>query len=658
MSHQFVSYSLIFICALLSVPPSFASKDWQKWEVAFHEVSAKSDSRGLSMLEDRYNALPPGFEKLYISSKIHSFMTLRGQPYHGNQVAFNQDYTNREQLFIAALNAEEQLNFSLALNNYTQLLTYANQANDIQGKILFEYHLCRSLNKQGQYQSANLYCSSLQTHIEDVNHSLLPKYQALRVIANNFESIGDYQTALKSYQEYLTILPSNVDPSGVYNDAGLLLMTLGQIDQATEYLNIALKIRSENNSQLELAQSHHSIGKILLAAKNYESAVHHFTQAKTILTHYQHSYGLTYALLGLGQASHFQGDYSLSHELLLEALELASIQGNDQLRGEIYLTLASSHQEQGKYISANNFAQKAHLLGQKIKSVELNTSSLKTLASIAESQHNYKRALTLYKEYTVSELSKRTMQHQSAYIALDSTQKEYQQQAVHLKSIEENRGLVAKIDKLNSLNTIYLIVIALLCSVMTVYIWKIKQRTREAELDHLTGAMNRAAAIREIKSVPKLFNQEQKHLLILLDLDDFKSINDNYGHPTGDAALAHVAETINSHLNEGDIFGRLGGEEFVLIIREVDELDVLEKVESLHQAISQTPFEAENKEKVNVTATFSYLTTSKSLDDFDELYSILDQALYQAKQSGKNCIIDALNEPIYLPASAYAPIQP
>lgn len=658
MRHQFVSPFFILISILLFAPTCFATSDWQKWELAYHEVSAKSDSRGLGMLEDRYNALPPGLEKLYISSKIHGFMILRGQPYHGNQLAFNQEYTNREQLFIAALNGEEQLNFSLAHNNYTQLLSYANRTNDIQGKILFEYHLCRSLNKQGQYHSANLYCSSLQTHLEDVTYSLLPKYQALRVIANNFESIGDYQTALQSYQEYLTILPSRVDPSGVYNDAGLLLMTLGQIDQAIEYLNIALKIRHENNSQLELAQSHHSMGKILLAAKNYDSAVHHFTQAKTILTQYQHSYGLTYTLLGLGKASHFQGHYSESYKLLLEALELASIQGNDQLRGEIYLTLSSSLQDQGKYISADNFAQKAHLLGQKIGSVGLSASSLKALASIAESQKNYQQALAFYKEYTLSELSKRTLQHQSAYIALDSTQKEYQQQANQLKSIETNNHLLAKIDQLNALNTIYLIAITLLCSVMTVYIWKIKQRARKAEMDYLTGALNRAAAIREIKSVAKLTSQEQKHLLILLDLDDFKSINDRYGHPTGDTALAHVADIINSHLHEGDIFGRLGGEEFVVIVREVDELDVLEKVESLHQAISQTPFEAENKEKVNVTATFSYLTTSKSLDDFDELYSILDQALYQAKQSGKNCIIDALNEPIYLPASAYAPIQP
>lgn len=658
MKRQFAKYLLIITSTLAPPSAAIANNEWAAWELAYSEVSNQSDSRGLTMLEDRYNALPAGFEKLYIASKLHSFMTLRGQPFHGNQIAFNESYSSQEQLFISALNAEQQLDFALAKNHYLQLLSYANQHNDVQGKILLEYHLCRALNKQGQFSKANIYCTSLQTHLADVKHSYLPKYQAMRVIANNFESIGDYQTALESYQEYLTIIPSSVDPSGVYNDAGLLLMTLGQIDQAIEYLDIALKIRHENNSMLELAQSHHSMGKILLAGKDYEAAIHHFTQAKTILTKYQHNYGLTYALLGLGQANYHLGNFDVSYELLFEALELASIQGNDQIRGEIYLTLALSHQSQGKFISANNFAEKAHQLGNKIASVELITEALKRLALIAESNEQYQMALSYYKKYTTSELSKRALQHQSAYLALDTTQREYRQEEKQQQLIADNGVLIDNLDRSKSLNALYLLIIASLCTIGMIYTWQVKTRSRKAERDHLTGALNRAAAIREIKSTPRLINHEHKHLLILLDLDDFKRINDSFGHPTGDRALSHVAQIISENIHESDLFGRLGGEEFVIVINEVDELDVIDKVEKLHRAISHTPFEAENKEKLNVTATFSYLATSKCLEDFDELYSILDQALYQAKQSGKNCIIDAFNEPIYLPASAYAPVQP
>ncbi|MEF1185018.1 GGDEF domain-containing protein, partial [Vibrio sinaloensis] len=133
--------------------------------------------------------------------------------------------------------------------------------------------------------------------------------------------------------------------------------------------------------------------------------------------------------------------------------------------------------------------------------------------------------------------------------------------------------------------------------------------------------------------------------------------NDLYGHPTGDKALRKVAEAIKSQCTARDLFGRLGGEEFVVVMTKVDELDVADRVEQLHNSISTAYFQSESRQKLNVTASMAYLATSKPLSDFDELYSILDQALYQVKQTGKNRTIDAFNEPIYLESSAYAPVQ-
>lgn len=94
--------------------------------------------------------------------------------------------------------------------------------------------------------------------------------------------------------------------------------------------------------------------------------------------------------------------------------------------------------------------------------------------------------------------------------------------------------------------------------------------------------------------------------------------------------------------------------EFIILLRDVDELDVKYRVESLHQAISMKSFISESNQTLKITASFSYLATSKSLHDFDDLYSILDQALYQAKQNGRDCIIDAYNDPIDLPSVVYS----
>ena len=85
----------------------------------------------------------------------------------------------------------------------------------------------------------------------------------------------------------------------------------------------------------------------------------------------------------------------------------------------------------------------------------------------------------------------------------------------------------------------------------------------------------------------------------------------------------------------------------------MDEIDVPFRIQSLHKTISEKQIKSTNDETLNVTASLAYLSTSKPLSNFDELYSILDQALYQSKKNGHNAVIDAYNEPIDLPSSAF-----
>ncbi|MGR5471167.1 GGDEF domain-containing protein, partial [Vibrio astriarenae] len=75
---------------------------------------------------------------------------------------------------------------------------------------------------------------------------------------------------------------------------------------------------------------------------------------------------------------------------------------------------------------------------------------------------------------------------------------------------------------------------------------------------------------------------DMRYVLVLLDLDNFKLINDNFGHPTGDLVLKQVCKALRSKLNKGEYLGRLGGEEFVLLLKNVDDIDVQFRVHSLH----------------------------------------------------------------------------
>lgn len=197
------------------------------------------------------------------------------------------------------------------------------------------------------------------------------------------------------------------------------------------------------------------------------------------------------------------------------------------------------------------------------------------------------------------------------------------------------------------------IVILLLCAASFTLLANKAVRIKAA-IDGLTKAHSQTEIIRKIKRVKRCKSTDKQHVLVLLDLDKFKNINDEHGHPTGDRALVHISDQVRKHLVNGELFGRLGSEEFVIVLTNTKTAEVRERVEELHYTISRSTFLSESNKPLNVSASFAYLATSNALSDFDNLYSVLDQALYQAKSNGRNCIIDAYNEPIDLSEAIYS----
>jgi two-component system cell cycle response regulator len=161
-----------------------------------------------------------------------------------------------------------------------------------------------------------------------------------------------------------------------------------------------------------------------------------------------------------------------------------------------------------------------------------------------------------------------------------------------------------------------------------------------AMTDQLTGLYNRHFLS---GYVPKRISEAIRHgsylSLILVDLDYFKSINDNYGHEVGDDVLQLVASKLNSISRAEDIAVRLGGEEFILLLPHCDKQGALEKAESLRHQIEQL-----NPCGIKVTASFGVVSINGSdfqgKDfDFSNLFSAADKAVYKAKDQGRNCVV-------------------
>lgn len=156
-----------------------------------------------------------------------------------------------------------------------------------------------------------------------------------------------------------------------------------------------------------------------------------------------------------------------------------------------------------------------------------------------------------------------------------------------------------------------------------------------AETDPLTGVLNRRAFQNQIKSS---FISGQVGILIMIDIDNFKHINDYFGHDTGDEVLRALSDTLKSSFSSSDIIGRFGGDEFAVFFsnEQVNKEQIMQKTSAFYQALSYRIFSHKTLPDFSVSIGIAY---KSSYTDFSKLYKDADTALYQAKEQGKNCAV-------------------
>lgn len=157
----------------------------------------------------------------------------------------------------------------------------------------------------------------------------------------------------------------------------------------------------------------------------------------------------------------------------------------------------------------------------------------------------------------------------------------------------------------------------------------------EAYLDPLTRLLNRRGFERRLNQP-----HQQTGFLIILDIDDFKKINDAFGHDAGDRILSAVALRLQQALRPQDIVSRFGGEEFVVYCNTTHLDEAARLGERLVQAVGDSPFNLpEQNQQITVTVSAGAAALSESPATYLQAYRQADTLLYQAKSSGKNRFI-------------------
>ena len=326
--------------------------------------------------------------------------------------------------------------------------------------------------------------------------------------------------------------------------------------------------------------------------------------------------------------------------------------------------LARAYENQGELATARQFALRVVAdASSQNQYTEPMVNAYRLLYQLALEQGDVKSALAYHEKYAAADkgylddvsarqIAYERAKHEAAAnrLQIDALNKQNEvlqlQQQLGKKAVETSRLYIA------------------LLIVMAVFIGLFAYRTKRSQLhfmklsrvDGLTGIDNRPYFIVQAERALEASRKVgQEVCVILCDLDHFKSINDKYGHATGDQVLRQAVDACRNHLRVSDLFGRFGGEEFCILLPGCSLADARQRCEQLRAAIATVSTDGDNPSSA-VSASFGVAATASSGYELRQLLAHADAALYRAKYAGRNCVVlyDTMHAVVLSADASYA----
>ena len=163
-----------------------------------------------------------------------------------------------------------------------------------------------------------------------------------------------------------------------------------------------------------------------------------------------------------------------------------------------------------------------------------------------------------------------------------------------------------------------------------------------ARTDGLTGLANHQAFMEQAKNEFSRARRYSRSLsVIMIDIDHFKLINDKHGHAAGDQVLRQLGQRCHNRLRDSDFLGRIGGEEFALLLPDTPQDNALYVAERMRKQLGKTSIELDNGITLNITASFGVAAMNENDRDFNAVLQRADAAMYEAKHAGRNQVKSA-----------------
>ncbi len=338
-----------------------------------------------------------------------------------------------------------------------------------------------------------------------------------------------------------------------------------------------------------------------------------------------------------------EGRLGQAVSLLEKALPEVEAIGYPRLSAEIHSILAELKLAKQDVDSAESHARQAIAFGGDTVSLLSLISGYKTLYQVAEVRDRPEEALSMYKRFAEADMAReRDVKTRELAYEVYRHQSRQQSQTIDLLQRENQVLMLEQKLEREGAQKARLAMVLLMVALAGLVFWSLQikrhqtQLRRLAQTDTLTGIGNRHYfTLKSERALQEAARDGEVSSLVMFDLDHFKAINDTYGHGAGDWVLKQVGKTCSAHCRKVDYIGRLGGEEFAVLLRGIDLSSAAKTAEECRSKLAQLDTRESGYSFV-VTASFGVTSTAQSGYDLSRLLSHADQMLYRAKNEGRN----------------------
>lgn len=425
---------------------------------------------------------------------------------------------------------------------------------------------------------------------------------------------------------------------------GVLYTYIDEYERAVRHYRLALEDYDQLGYAVYSGEAVYGLATAHRYAGDYDAALSAFVRYRDMTASFGDGQGRFMALYGLGSTHGDRGDCAQALVVIAEAL---SATGPEDYKAELLKRAAVCHAQSGSASAARaalTTAQEtingiAELRGTRWE-IDLHRSEAEMEAALGNFEAAYEAMVIFHAEKIALHEANASERRQLRREALENERQalriELLQEQARIRSLEletQRRGL-----RQQRLWTAFVVFAGLVLG--AVVLWRLRDMRRWRELsirDPLTGVGNRRHAFARLEGRLQELDPARGQLsLVLLDIDDFKAVNDRYGHPAGDSVLQAIATALSELLRPGDELSRVGGEEFLLLLPRTGLDGATTVAERVRNVIRELRVVSSGGGILRVTASIGVAAVSRSRTTADAMYAAVDEALYRAKTDGKD----------------------